>query len=66
MVDASWPEVDPSQRLCVTTSRLVCQVNGKVRARIEVAADADEAMRRSRSRSADDERAEVHGRQDRA
>jgi len=41
VVDASWPAVDESA-LVRDTIELVCQVNGKVRARIEVAADADE------------------------
>jgi len=41
VVDAAWPEVDESA-LVRDTIELVCQVNGKVRARIEVAADADE------------------------
>jgi len=41
VVDAAWPAVDESA-LVRDTIELVCQVNGKVRARIEVAADADE------------------------
>ena len=41
VVDASWPEVDETA-LVRDHIELVCQVNGKVRARIEVAADADQ------------------------
>ena len=41
VVDASWPEVDETA-LVRDQIELVCQVNGKVRARIEVAADADQ------------------------
>jgi len=45
IVDASWPAVDESA-LVRDSIELVCQVNGKVRARIEVAADADEEAAR--------------------
>ena len=41
VVDASWPEVDETA-LVRDQIELVCQVNGKVRARVEVAADADQ------------------------
>ena len=41
VVDASWPEVDKTA-LVRDQIELVCQVNGKVRARVEVAADADQ------------------------
>ena len=40
--ESSWPVADPSL-LVEDTVTLVAQVNGKVRDRIEVAADADEA-----------------------
>ncbi|MDZ7731737.1 MAG: class I tRNA ligase family protein [Acidimicrobiia bacterium] len=39
--DRTWPEADPA-RLTVDTVTLVVQVNGKVRDRLEVAADIDE------------------------
>lgn len=42
VIDASWPTVDESA-LQQDTIELVVQVNGKVRAKIEVAADADES-----------------------
>ncbi len=41
-IDARWPEVDESA-LTRDTIELVVQVNGKLRARIEVPADADKA-----------------------
>ncbi|MGE4532779.1 leucine--tRNA ligase [Halomonas sp.] len=41
-IDARWPGVDESA-LARDTIELVVQVNGKLRARIEVAADADKA-----------------------
>ncbi len=41
-IDAPWPTVDASA-LARDTIELVVQVNGKLRARIEVAADADKA-----------------------
>jgi len=40
MIDASWPEVD-ADALVRDTLELVVQVNGKLRAKISVAADAD-------------------------
>ncbi|WP_416137134.1 leucine--tRNA ligase [Halomonas sp. HK25] len=40
VIDATWPTVDDSA-LARDTIELVVQVNGKLRARIEVAADAD-------------------------
>ena len=42
MVDESWPAVDESA-LTVDTVQIVVQVNGKLRARLEVAAGLDEA-----------------------
>ncbi|MDE1461851.1 leucine--tRNA ligase [Spartinivicinus poritis] len=42
VVDATWPVVDESA-LTRTTLQYVVQVNGKVRAKIEVAADADKS-----------------------
>ncbi|MCX4026005.1 leucine--tRNA ligase [Endozoicomonas sp. SM1973] len=42
VVDATWPSVDESA-LTRTTLQYVVQVNGKVRAKIEVAADADKS-----------------------
>ena len=42
VIDARWPEVDESA-LARDTIELVAQVNGKLRARLEVAADADKA-----------------------
>jgi leucyl-tRNA synthetase len=41
LIDEPWPQVDPSA-LEQSTILLVVQVNGKLRARIRVAADADE------------------------
>ncbi len=42
IIDAAWPSVD-EKALARNSIELVVQVNGKVRAKIEVAADADEA-----------------------
>ena len=42
IIDAPWPSVD-EDALVQNSIELVVQVNGKVRAKIEVAADADEA-----------------------
>jgi leucyl-tRNA synthetase len=42
VVDARWPSVDPDT-LVRTTIEVVVQVNGKLRGRISVPADADEA-----------------------
>ena len=40
--EASWPEFDPAK--CVeSTVQIAVQLNGKIRARIDIAADADEA-----------------------
>ena len=41
VIDAQWPMVD-EQAMVRNTIELVVQVNGKVRAKIEVAADASE------------------------
>ncbi|MBD3756295.1 MAG: hypothetical protein IE937_11805, partial [Gammaproteobacteria bacterium] len=41
-VDAAWPKVDESA-LIKSEIELVVQVNGKLRGKIEVAADADQA-----------------------
>ncbi len=41
LVEASWPEVDP-EALVLDTVELVVQVNGKVRGRVALAADASE------------------------
>lgn len=46
VVDAAWPETD-EQALERDTIELVVQVNGKLRARIHVPADADEAQVRT-------------------
>jgi leucyl-tRNA synthetase len=40
IIDESWPEVDESA-LVQSTIQLIVQVNGKVRGKIDVAADAD-------------------------
>jgi leucyl-tRNA synthetase len=45
-MDAPWPEADPAA-LTRDEIELVVQVNGKVRARVTMAADADEASIRS-------------------
>jgi len=41
VVDESWPEADPDA-LAADSVEVVVQVNGKLRARLQVAADADE------------------------
>jgi leucyl-tRNA synthetase len=41
ILDAGWPQVDESA-LVKTSIQLVVQINGKVRAKIDVAADADQ------------------------
>jgi leucyl-tRNA synthetase len=46
VVDAAWPETD-AQALERESIELVVQVNGKLRARIQVPADADEAQVRT-------------------
>lgn len=43
LVAESWPEVD-EQALTVSTVEMVVQVNGKVRGKIDVAADADKEV----------------------
>ena len=40
IIDVSWPEVDESA-LVKSSIEMVVQINGKVRAKIEVASDAD-------------------------
>jgi leucyl-tRNA synthetase len=42
LIDSPWPGVDP-EALQTSTIELIVQVNGKLRARIQLAADADEA-----------------------
>ena len=42
VIDAGWPQVDEAARVADSCT-LVVQVNGKLRARIEVPADADRA-----------------------
>lgn len=42
VIDASWPEADPAARAADQVT-LVVQVNGKLRARIEIAAGLDQA-----------------------
>jgi leucyl-tRNA synthetase len=46
LVDAPWPSVD-YEALQTSTVEIIVQVNGKLRARIKVAADADEATARA-------------------
>jgi leucyl-tRNA synthetase len=46
VIDESWPSVDPAA-LEQATREIVVQVNGKLRGRIAVAADADEAAVRA-------------------
>lgn len=41
VIDQAWPEADPAMMI-ESTKRMAVQVNGKVRAQIQVAADADE------------------------
>ena len=45
VVDERWPQADAAA-LVQDTIELVVQVNGKLRARVAVAADADEAVAR--------------------
>lgn len=52
LVQTRWPEHDP-QALVLDAMTLVVQVNGKVRAKIEVASDVDEAS--ARQAALDDE-----------
>jgi leucyl-tRNA synthetase len=40
VIDESWPQIDESA-LELSTLEMVVQVNGKVRGKIQVAADAD-------------------------
>jgi leucyl-tRNA synthetase len=42
VVDAKWPEADPNA-LVEESKLIIVQVNGKLRARITVAADAEQA-----------------------
>ena len=42
VIDASWPELDESA-LTKSSQTIVAQVNGKVRAKLEIPADADKA-----------------------
>ncbi len=43
ILDASWPQFDP-EALRQENIQIVVQVNGKVRARIQVPADADKSL----------------------
>lgn len=52
LVTASWPEVD-EQALTQSTVEIVVQVNGKVRGKIDVAADADKDEVLSLAKGAD-------------
>jgi leucyl-tRNA synthetase len=45
VVDERWPAVDPAA-LAQDTVEIVVQVNGRLRARVQVAAGADEATAR--------------------
>jgi len=42
LLDVAWPEPDPQALLCDTVT-MVVQINGKLRARLELPADADRA-----------------------
>ncbi len=55
-----WPEADP-QFLSSDTYELVCQVNGKLRDRVEVAADADRETLEATALAAPNVRAHVDG-----
>jgi len=57
-----WPQAD-EQYLRSETTEIVCQVNGKVRDRIEVAADASDDEVRDRCRQAPNVRAHTDGRE---
>jgi leucyl-tRNA synthetase len=55
-----WPDADPSY-LSSDTYELVCQVNGKLRDRVEVAADADRETLEATALAAPNVRAHVDG-----
>jgi leucyl-tRNA synthetase len=57
-----WPQAD-EQYLRSETTEIVCQVNGKVRDRIEVASDASDDEVRDRCREAPNVRAHTDGRE---
>jgi leucyl-tRNA synthetase len=52
LVAESWPQVD-EQALTLSTVEMVVQVNGKVRAKIDVAAEADKEVVLAAAKSAD-------------
>jgi leucyl-tRNA synthetase len=58
--ETSWPAADPAQ-LVEDAVTLVVQVNGKVRDRIEVASDADEATCLAAALASDKVRAQLDG-----
>ena len=60
LVDAHWPEVDPAA-LERDAVELVVQVNGKVRARVEVPAGADEETAKDRALAEENVRRFVDG-----
>jgi leucyl-tRNA synthetase len=60
VINAAWPTVDESA-LSRDTLEMVVQVNGKVRARIELAADADQATAEAAARAQDNVRRFLEG-----
>ncbi|WP_163575990.1 leucine--tRNA ligase [Halomonas faecis] len=60
VIDATWPSVDESA-LARDTIELVVQVNGKLRARIEVAAEADKAAIEARALAAENVQRHTEG-----
>ena len=62
VVDARWPAVDP-RALVRSTIEVVVQVNGKLRGRVSVPADADEAQVREAALADPNVQRFVEGRQ---
>ncbi|WP_043532451.1 leucine--tRNA ligase [Litchfieldella xinjiangensis] len=60
VIDASWPKVDESA-LTKDTIELVVQVNGKLRARLEVAANADKASIEAQAMQAENVQRHIEG-----
>ncbi|WP_110664708.1 leucine--tRNA ligase [Salinicola halophilus] len=60
VIDAEWPRVD-ERALAQETLELAVQVNGKLRARLEVAADADKAAIEAQAMAAENVQRHVEG-----
>ena len=60
VIDATWPEVD-EQALVKASIELAVQVNGKLRARLEVPAEADKAAIEAQAMAAENVQRHLEG-----